>query len=184
MSKYTPPQHAGASLFFTIRLADRNSSLLVDNITQLREAMRLTRDRYPFEIAEITVLPSVIHTIWQLPQGDTDFSTRWRMLKAQFVRRLPTTPVVGAADSKDKSIWQRRFWEHTLRDQEDIEAHRQMIFSAPVQAGLVAEAPDWPYSSIHRAICNGSYERQSNSGPTQLPFVAQQPPAAAPVHPA
>jgi putative transposase len=173
MSNYIRTKCSGATLFFTVRLADRNSDLLVQNIARLRSSMRLTRMRYPFEITEVVVLPSVIHTIWTLPPNDADFSTRWRMLKSHFSRGLPVPANRPHATALrgDKGIWQRRFWEHHLRDQDDIDAHRHMIFSAPVQAGLVARPQDWSYSSIHRAIREGTYDPNTATGTAYLPFI-------------
>jgi len=141
-------------LFFTVRLQDRHSNLLVQLIERLRHATRKTLNAMPFEIDEIVVLPGAIHTIWTLPEGDADFSKRWRMLKSQFSRGLPAVEVGGPSDFKpyNKGIWQRRFWEYHLRDDEDLEAHRQMIHFAPVQAGLVKRPEEWPHSSIHRAV--------------------------------
>ena len=141
-------------LFFTVRLQDRHSNLLVQLIERLRHATRKTLNAMPFEIDEIVVLPGAIHTIWTLPEGDADFRKRWRMLKSQFSRGLPAVEVGGPSDFKpyNKGIWQRRFWEYHLRDDEDLEAHRQMIHFAPVQAGLVKRPEEWPHSSIHRAV--------------------------------
>lgn len=172
MSNYIRTKRPGATLFFTVRLADRNSDLLIRHIARLRNSMRLTRERYPFEITEIVVLPAVIHTIWTLPPDDADFSTRWRILKSHFSRGLPTPehrdPI--AARRGDKGIWQRRFWEHHLKTSDDIEAHRHMIFSAPVQAGLVARPQDWSYSSIHRAVREGTYDTNVSASAAYLPF--------------
>lgn len=171
MPNYIRTPQPGAQLFFTVRLANRNDDLLVREIERLRHATRITRKRHPFEINDIVVLPSVIHTIWTLPSGDADFSTRWRMLKAQFSRGLPTpehrNPV--AIRRGEKGIWQRRFWEHHLKDADDFEAHRQMILKAPVQAGLVRHPQDWSYSSIHRAIRNGEYKPNTPVGQTSAP---------------
>jgi len=141
-------------LFFTVRLQDRHSNLLLQVIERLRHATPKTLNAMPFEIDEIVVLPGAIHTIWTLPEGDADFSKRWRMLKSQFSRGLPAVEVGGPSDFKpyNKGIWQRRFWEYHLRDDEDLEAHRQMIHFAPVQAGLVKRPEEWLHSSIHRAV--------------------------------
>lgn len=172
MSNYICTNRTGATLFFTVRLADRNSDLLVENIDRLRTSMRMTRTRHPFEITEIVVLPSAIHTIWTLPADDADFSTRWRMLKSHFSRGVPTPEHRNPVTERrgEKGVWQRRFWEHHLRDDHDIAAHRHMIFSAPVQAGLVAQPQDWPYSSIHRAMREGSYDPLASKGDAYLPF--------------
>ena len=99
-------------LFFTVRLQDRHSNLLVQAIERLRHATRKTLNAIPFQIDEIVVMPAAIHTIWTLPEDDVDFSKRWRMLKSQFSRGLPAVEVGGPSDFKpyNKGIWQRRFW--------------------------------------------------------------------------
>lgn len=175
MSNYIRPNRPGAQLFFTVRLANRNDDLLIREIERLRHATRITRARYPFEINEIAVLPSVIHTIWTMPEGDADFSARWRMLKSHFSRGLPTPAHRNPVTERrgEKGIWQRRFWEHHLRDADDFEAHRQMILKAPVQAGLVRRPQDWAYSSIHRAIRRGDYNPNAPIGQAYSPLNMQ-----------
>lgn len=157
MPSYTRSNRAGGTFFFTVRLADHRSDLLVREVDKLRHATRLTRDRLPFEIKEIVVLPSVIHTIWTLPTGEADFSARWRMLKSLFSRSVPAPDDSANLRLRpgEKGVWQRRFWEHVIRDVDDLAAHRHMIHSAPVQAGLVNRARDWQWSSVHRAIARG-----------------------------
>ena len=153
MSRYIRSRRPGATYFFTARLADRNSDLLVREIDRLRHVTRLTMDRYPMRIDAIAVLPSVIHTIWTLPPGDADFSNRWSMLKALFSRGLPAPPYRSPAQIRrgERGIWQRRFWEHCIRDADDLAQHVSMIHASPVQAGLCAHPADWLHSSIHRA---------------------------------
>ena len=139
---------------------------MLRDIDLLRRVTRQTRARYPFEIDEIVVLGDVIHTLWTLPGGDSDYSGRWRMLKSLFSRACPA-PDVGKAMRLlpgEKGIWQRRFWEHTIRDEADMAAHRKMIFAAPVQAGLVRRPLDWPHSSIHRAVARGTYDPNERVG--------------------
>ena len=176
MSAYIRPSRSGSSLFFTVRLLDRNSNLLVQEIERLRHAMRKTRAAFPFEIDEIVVLPSVIHTIWTLPVNDQAFGKRWRMLKSDFSRGLPTAPnrSASALKRREKGIWQRRFWEHHLRDCDDIDAHRHMILMAPVQAGLVARPQDWPHSSVHRAIRLGHFDPKMKAGAFYAPLPRAQ----------
>lgn len=160
MLDHNRSRHAGGTYFFTARTARRGTDLLLREVEVLRRAMRQTRARYPFEIDEIVVLGDVIHTLWTLPEGDSDYSARWRMLKTLFSRACPA-PDVGEGmrmRSGEKGIWQRRFWEHAIADAQDLAAHRQMIFAAPVQAGLVRRPADWPHSSIHRAIARGTYD--------------------------
>jgi putative transposase len=160
MRHLTPPLPPRIYMFFTVRLAHPSSDLLIREVDRLRHATRITRDRFPFEIDEIVVLPSVIHTIWAMPHDDCDASKRWRMLKSQFSRGVSVTPPVTNAVLRrgDKGIWQRRFWEHALHEANDLTAHREMILDAPVQAGLAWQAQDWQHSSIHRAIRNGRYD--------------------------
>lgn len=157
MPSYTRSSRAGGTRFFTVRLADHRSDLLVLEVETLRHVTRQTRDRLPFDIDEIVVMPNAIHTIWTLPKGELDFSARWRMLKSLFSRQVRAS---GTARSDDlpvsgNAVWQRRFWEHPIRDKDDFTNHRHMIHTAPVQAGLVKCATDWPYSSIHRAVARG-----------------------------
>lgn len=154
MSNSIRAKAPGGTYFFTARLHDRNSDLLVREIDCLRRAMRLTMSRHPFQIDAIVVLPAVIHTIWSLPPDDAEFSNRWGMLKSLFSRDLPAPAYRTQAQVKrgEKGIWQRRFWEHLIRDADDLAAHRQMIHSAPVQAGLVAHPGDWTWTSLHRDL--------------------------------
>ena len=145
--------------FFTVRAARRGTDLFLREIDPLRAAMRKTKDQHAFEIAEIVVLGDVIHTLWRLPPGDADVAIRWRMLKSLFSRRVEAPEdVCGQRLSPgEKGLWQRRFWEHAIRDADDLAAHRHMIWTAPVQAGLVNRPEQWPYSSIHRAVAQGRY---------------------------
>ncbi|MFK7876482.1 MAG: transposase [Paracoccaceae bacterium] len=142
----------GGQFFFTVRLQDRNATLLTDEVVKLRAAMRVTKARAPFAIDAIVVLPSVIHTIWTLPPQDADYAKRWGLVKSLFSRGVsgPEQRAHSPEKRRDKGIWQRRFWEHKLRDLSDLDAHIQLIHSAPVQAGLCAKPEHWPYSSVHR----------------------------------
>ena len=151
----TLPDHP---YFFTVRAARRGDDLFVRNIDVLRRVMRKARSAQPFEIDEIVVLPDVIHCVWTLPEGDADFSRRWRMIKSLFSRAVPAPEDVSAQRLRpgEKGLWQRRFWEHRIRDADDLAAHRHLIFTAPVQAGLVNRPEQWPYSSIHRALARGT----------------------------
>ncbi|MEX0364429.1 MAG: transposase [Ruegeria sp.] len=159
MPRYIRSERPGATYFFTARAAQRGTDLFLREIDPLRLAMRRTRARYPFEIDEIVVLGDVIHTLWQLPEGDADFSTRWRMLKSLFSRSVDAPADGGGQRLRpgEKGLWQRRFWEHAIRDADDLAAHRHMIWTAPVQAGLVNRPEQWPHSSIHRAMAQGRF---------------------------
>lgn len=145
--------------FLTVRAARSGSDLFVRNIEPLRHAMRLTRAAHPFVIDEIVVLPDVIHMLWAVPEGDGHVPLRMRMLKSLFSRQVAAPQNVGAQRLRpgEKGVWQRRFWDHAIRGDDDLAAHRHMILMAPVQAGLVDRPAHWPHSSIHRAIRRGSY---------------------------
>jgi|SRR5271166_2505929 len=149
----------GASYFFTVNLFDRRSSLLTDNIQLLRDAFRATRMRHPFAIDAIVVLPDHLHAIWTLPEGVSDFSVRWRLIKAAFSRALPLGERVSQSRMRhgERGVWQRRYWEHTLRDQADLARHVDYVHFNPVKHGHVMEAWQWPYSSLRRMVRLGFY---------------------------
>jgi len=111
-----------SSYFFTANLADRRLSLLVDHVDLLRHAIRYVRRRHPFDIQAIVVLPDHMHTIWTLPEGDSDFALRWRLIKSAFSHGLPAGEQISVsrASKGERGIWQRRYWEHTLRDEIDF----------------------------------------------------------------
>jgi len=138
----------GASYFFTVTLRDRTSSLLVDYVDDLREATRSIKDERPFDIDAIVVMPEHLHAIWTLPPNDADYSIRWREIKTRFARRIPYYQYEGG-------VWQARFWEHTLRDQSEMENHIDYIHYNPVKHGYVDNVVDWPYSSFHRHVRQG-----------------------------
>ncbi|MGB7242988.1 MAG: transposase [Sulfitobacter sp.] len=142
--------------FFTARLSDPNSDLLTREVSQLRDAMRATQQRYPFHINAIVILPNAIHTLWTVPEKDTQIRQRWSMLKSHFSRRLPPAYFQTRAqvERSDKHIWHRSIWQHLITDSADLATHRQVIHSAPVQAGLVDQAQDWSWTSLHRDIAN------------------------------
>jgi putative transposase len=150
---------AGASYFFTVNLAERRLRLLTDNIDLLRVAFRYTRLRYPFAIDAIVVLPDHLHTIWRLPEGDSDFALRWQLIKANFSRGLPQGERVSASRlrKRERGIWQRRYWEHTLRDEDDVARHIDYIHFNPVKHGHVGRVGAWPFSSFHRMVRLGLY---------------------------
>ena len=147
----------GGTWFFTVNLQDRQSDLLVRHIELLREVIRGVRQAHPFEIVAMVVLPEHIHAIWHLPEGDTDYPLRWSQIKAGFSRKLPPGEVVtpSRAAKRERGIWQRRYWEHRIRDETDLARHIDYIHINPVKHGHVWQATHWPYSSIHRFIARG-----------------------------
>ena len=146
----------GATYFFTLTLQDRTSSLLTKHIDILGTAFRRARSNNPFRTKAIVILPEHLHVIWQLPDGDSDYSKRWRQIKTNFTRAL-----IKQGITLDKNIngeydlWQKRFWEHRIRDDNDLEQHINYIHYNPVKHGLVEFASHWMFSSIHRYIKQG-----------------------------
>lgn len=151
MSHYRRLVVPGGTYFFTVRLQDRSSDLLVRRVPLLRHCVRLSLQRWPFHIDAAVVLPGHLHMIWTLPPDDCDFSKRWRLIKSTFSRHVdpPDTVQPSLARRREKGIWQRRFREHLISDEADFEAHRDYIHSAPVRAGLVARPVGWALSSVH-----------------------------------
>ena len=159
MTNYRRNRVAGGCYFFTVNLAERRLQLLTEHIDLLRAAFRYSRRRHPFQIDAIVILPDHLHAIWTLPEGDADFPLRWRMIKSAFSRALPRGERVSRsrADKGERGIWQRRYWEHTLRDEGDFTRHADYIHFNPVKHRYVARVKDWPYSSFHRMVRFGIY---------------------------
>jgi putative transposase len=149
----------GGCFFFTVNLADRRLSLLTMHTEALRVAFRETRAHHPFTIDAIVVLPDHLHAIWTLPDGDTDFATRWRLIKTAFSRLVPAGERISASHAAkgERGIWQRRYWEHTIRDQDDFAKHVDYIHINLVKHGLVPRVRDWQPSSFHRMVRLGIY---------------------------
>jgi putative transposase len=149
----------GGSWFFTVNLLNRRSSLLTDEIDALRDATRRTRERYPFHIDAFVVLPDHLHAVWTLPPDDSDFSVRWRWIKIRFARSLPKqewlSPVRRARG--ERGIWQRRFWEHLIRNEADYARHVEYCYINPLKHALVTRVHDWPHSSFHRDVRAGIF---------------------------
>lgn len=152
--RYRRADMTGGSYFFTVNLAEREKRLLIEHIDLLRAATRRVMSRHVFRIDAIVILPDHMHAIWTLPEGDADFATRWMLIKAGFSRGLPKGERVNASREKkrERGIWQRRYWEHLIRNEEDMARHVDYIHHNPVKHGYVDRAADWKYSSIHAHI--------------------------------
>jgi putative transposase len=157
MSRYRRARIEGGWFFFTLTLADRSDDLLVRHIERLRRAYATAQKRCPFETIAICVLPDHLLAVWALPPGDADFSRRWSLIKSGFSRGLPHNPERSPSKvaKREKGIWQRRFWEHALRNDGDLSRHVDYIHFNPIKHGYVARAGDWPYSSFHRYVARG-----------------------------
>ena len=155
--RYRRAQTAGATYFFTVNLANRRSDLLVQHIDELREVTRIVKRTHPFVIEAMVVLPEHLHTIWKLPEGDADYPMRWSLIKSSFSRGLEKTESIRASRVKkrERGIWQRRYWEHQIRDEYDFERHVDYIHYNPVKHGYVKRPIDWPFSTLHRYVQTG-----------------------------
>jgi len=159
MTSYRRNFLAGGCFFFTVNLADRRSRLLTERVDTLRDAFREIRRRHPFKIDAIVVLPDHLHTVWTLPEGDGNFATRWRLIKAAFSHTVETGESISQsrAAKGERGIWQRRYWEHTIQDDDDFARHVDYVHINPVKHRLVTRVRDWPYSSFHRMAELGLY---------------------------
>jgi putative transposase len=143
----------GGIYFFTVTLADRSASTLVDYVASLRSAFRTTRKERPFTIDAIVILPDHLHVVMTLPPGDFDFSGRWQRIKSRFTRTVVAGGAMFRRSRKGEyALWQSRFWEHTIRHEEDFARHVDYIHYNPVKHGLVTRVCDWPYSSFLRYV--------------------------------
>jgi len=151
MSRYIRPHRPGASVFFTVALAARGSQLLVDQVEVLRQAVRVTRRERPFAIDAWVVLPDHMHCVWTLPEGDADYATRWSVIKARFSRAMPHADRRAShVTRREHGIWQRRYWEHHIRDDAAFAACVRYCWINPVKHGFVDHPRHWPFSSWHR----------------------------------
>ncbi len=171
----------GSCYFFTVNLADRGSDRLVREIAALRHAVAATRMHHPFTIDAWVVLPDHLHAIWTLPAGDYSFSARWASIKRLFSWQQPR----GEARSpsrmrkRERGVWQRRFWEHMIRDEADYRAHVDYVHFNPVKHGLVSHPALWPHSTIHRAIVRGDVPASwaADNTPAAYPGEPKHPPS-------
>ena len=157
---YRRSKSTGASYFFTVNLQNRKSTLLTDRIEDLRNSFRKIQVRYPFEINAAVILPDHLHVVWSLPDKDNDFSIRWKLIKEHFTRSTPKGEYISTSreNKQERGIWQRRFWEHKIRNDKDMMQHISYIHYNPVKHGYCQHPEEWPYSSYHRdQKCWGSF---------------------------
>jgi REP-associated tyrosine transposase len=155
--RYRRAVAAGGTYFFTVNLAQRDSDGLVRHVDDLRAVMSAVKNTHPFVVVAMVVLPEHLHAIWRLPLGDTDYPLRWSQIKAGFSRRLEKNEHIRASRraKRERGIWQRRYWEHQIRDQDDLARHVDYIHYNPVKHGWVRQAVDWPHSTLHGYIERG-----------------------------
>jgi putative transposase len=159
MPNYRRNRVPGATYFFTVNLQDRRSDLLVAQIDVLRDSVRRARQRVPFHIDAWVVLPDHMHCLWTLPEEDADFAARWRAIKSAFSKSLPGFEPHPSVRRRrgERGIWQRRYWEHTIRDQRDYNAHLDYIHFNPVKHQLVRNVSQWAFSRFRHCVASGLY---------------------------
>ena len=155
MPNYRRSYLPGGCYYFTVVTYQRRPLFFDEkHVGYLRDAMQQVMRERPFTIPAIVVLPDHLHCIMQLPDGDVDYSSRWREIKKAVSRRIAPSSNVR----KERMVWQRRFWEHTIRDEEDWNRHADYIHYNPVKHGLVAAPALWPWTSFHKALEKGLYD--------------------------
>ena len=170
MSWYRRADRTGGAYFFTVVTYNRRK-FLTDDLARrcLRGAWQKIKEKKPFVLEGLCLLTDHLHCIWRLPENDNDFSTRWGGIKSLFSfyyfdqggsesERSPSRQRSGEA-----AIWQRRFWEHLIKDQQDYSRHMDYIHYNPVKHGLVSKVVDWPWSTFHRYVKEGVYDENWGS---------------------
>ena len=157
--RYRRARVAGGCYFFTV-VTFRRCKLFADEyaVSVLRDAFRVVMVRRPFVMNAAVVLPDHMHCIWTLPENDADFAGRWRLIKTSVTKKLSdyaATRLIRPTQSP-RSVWQHRYWEHLIRDDDDYRAHIDYVHYNPVKHGHVRRPLDWRYSSIHRYVADGS----------------------------
>lgn len=163
MPEYRRSDVAGGTYFFTLVTHQRKPLLLHPPVcAALREAIEYVRASRPFTVKAWVLLPDHLHCIWTLPAGEADFSKRWGVIKQRVSSRCRAQIVAeGLSTSKQRrheaGLWQRRYWEHSIRNEDDYRRHMDYIHWNPVKHGLVTQAGEWPYSTFHRHVRGGLY---------------------------
>jgi putative transposase len=157
MPDYRRVRIAGGTYFVTVNLADRDARLLTENIALLRTAFAATFRELPARTDAIVVLPDHLHAVWTLPRGDADFSLRWSRIKARFSHALAAAGRRSWSKRRHRELglWQRRFWEHAVRDEADLRRCIEYRWINPLKHGHVRRVSDWPHSSFHRDVRRG-----------------------------
>jgi putative transposase len=164
MPEYRRAKVPGGTYFFTVNTFRRYNILIDEPFRNaLREGIETARATLPFTIVAWVLMPDHLHCIWRLPEGEADYSTRWAIIKSAVSKQCGHLVEIDSALSKSKLarnesvVWQRRFWEHLIRDDLDMQRHMDYLHFNPVKHGYVASAAEWPYSTFHRYVQQGIY---------------------------
>ena len=164
---YRRAWHRGGTYFFTVNCLQRkDNDCLVRNIDLLREVIASVKKSHPFVIHAWVVLPEHMHCVIELPEADADFATRWMLIKMLFSKGIPKNERRSDVriERRERGIWQRRYWEHLIRDERDYQAHVDYVHINPVKHGLVKTVKDWPYSTFHKMVEQGVYAQNWGGG--------------------
>ncbi len=171
MSNYRRAHTPGGTFFFTVK-TEHNAPVIAEQqfVALLEEVIREVMQLWPFEIKAIVLFPDHLHAIWSLPPGDVDYPKRWGWLKKEFTKRH--LELGGHEQSTSSSrkryrrrgVWQRRYWEHTIEDEDDFETHIDYVHWNPVKHQYVSCPVDWPHSSFHRWVAKGVYQENWGCG--------------------
>ncbi|MBV9575221.1 MAG: transposase [Gammaproteobacteria bacterium] len=160
MSQYKRFYQSGGYYFFTLVSYHRRPIFVnCENVKYFKDAIDKVKKSYPFFLNAIVILPDHLHCIWRLPENDKDFSTRWRLIKRYFSMKMNT----AINHRNEKEIWQRRFWEHSIRNEIDWQKRMDYIHYNPVKHGLVTSPGDWKHSSFNYWVKKGIYEKDWGS---------------------
>jgi putative transposase len=164
--RYRRADVPGGTYFFTVNLTERKRTLLVDHMEVLRAVIQKVKALHPFRIDAMVILPDHLHAVWTLPVGDCDYPTRWMLIKTGFSRHIPKDERRSESRQAkgERGIWQRRYWEHFIRDDRDFARHADYIHYNPVKHGYVKRVEDWPHSTFHRFVARGIYPSDWGAG--------------------
>ena len=172
--QYRRANITGGSYFFTL-VTEGRRELFIDeaNVETLRQAFRHVMVKRPFVMDAAVILPDHLHCIWTLPEDDADYSTRWRLIKTWFTKhcddKCKIEPNASRLKKREQAIWQHRYWEHLLRDDQDFENHLHYIHYNPVKHRYVTNPSGWRYSSIHRYCRQGAIPDDWGNGGVSIP---------------
>ena len=166
MTNYRRTYIKGGYYFFTVVSYERKR-FLCDSLARncLHQVIDDVRKKWPFDIIAMVLLPDHLHCIWKLPENDDNFSTRWRLIKTKFTKHYLNNGGKESAQShsrhakQERCVWQRRFWEHRIRDGNDLQRHLDYIHYNPVKHELVNDVEKWPWSTYHDYIKSGKYSK-------------------------
>lgn len=164
MPNYRRAKFPGGYYFFTVVMHRRNK-IFSDAVARdiLHDAIVQTQAKRPFDVTAFCLLPEHLHCIWKLPEGDANFSIKWASIKgifsANYMRQKGkvSQQIIRRPDRGEVAIWQKRFWEHQIRDMDDLQKHMNYIHYNPVKHKLVASLADWPWSTYHKYVKLGMY---------------------------